>query len=235
MQPRPAAPPPLLPVLRMPQVVRQVLLLRPETLLAGLASSASSSSGTTPAPSLPSVDPSLPAQPPGPPRRTNAPVTASAAALRKLSVPVRFDSLQHYTDVFRSLLMEELAAAVRSSVEELVAGGGAGASGRGGMAGGGMVTASGTAGAPYCIRMRVCGMQRTDDLHTVQVAVTGGDVTQRDMCRPVGGACASAAPVGAALCTVTPRTCTHHRQVEWARHGLRCLRAARRVKCYYGH
>lgn len=209
MQPHPAAPPPLLPVLRMPQVVRQVLLLRPETLLAGIAASASASSGTTPAPTLPSADPNALVPSPGPPaRRTNAPVTATAAALRKLSVPVRFDSLQHYTDVFRSLLMEELAAAVRSSVEELVAGGGAGASGRGGMVGGGRDAGSGATGAPYCIRMRVCGMQRTDDLHTVQVAVAGGDVTQRDMCRPVGGACASAAPVGAALYTVAPHTCT---------------------------
>ncbi|GFR50440.1 hypothetical protein Agub_g12661, partial [Astrephomene gubernaculifera] len=153
--------PPLVPVLHMRQVVRQVVQLGMEVLLPGYGSGGGGSSSS-----------SASAAGGG---GFSAALTASHSALRRLSVPVSFINLQHYTDVFRALLIEELAAAVRSSVEDLAAGGGNSSSGGGGAGGGG--------GGPPAIRALVSSLQRTDDVHSVTLTVEGGPA-QRDMCRP---------------------------------------------------
>ncbi|GLI67193.1 hypothetical protein VaNZ11_011114, partial [Volvox africanus] len=96
--------------------------------------------------------------------RRDLPLTTSKAALARGTVPVHFTSLEQYTDIFRALLMEELSASVRSSVEELAAGG----------------------APPSGVQGIVTSVARTDDVHslTFRAEECGLTTDRRNMCRP---------------------------------------------------
>ncbi|GIM05142.1 hypothetical protein Vretimale_9587 [Volvox reticuliferus] len=128
--------PPLHAVLDMNQVVRDVIQL-PMGALLGLGGSGAA--------------------------RRDLPLTTSRAALERGTVPVHFTSLEQYTNIFRALLIEELSASVRSSVEEL---------------------ASGSAPPPG-VQGIVTSVARTDDVHslTFRAEDCGPTSERRETCR----------------------------------------------------